>query len=29
MIVEGIRRAARAGDDVAAHHVAGGALRKK
>jgi hypothetical protein len=27
MIVEGIRRAAAAGDDVAAHHVAGGALK--
>jgi len=27
MIVEGIRRAARAGDDVAAHHVASGALK--
>lgn len=28
MIVEGIRRAARAGDDVAAHFVASGALKK-
>jgi inorganic pyrophosphatase len=27
MILEGIRRAARAGDDVAAHYVAGGALK--
>ena len=26
-ILEGIRRAARAGDDVAAHFVAGGALK--
>jgi inorganic pyrophosphatase len=29
MIVEGIRRAAREGDDVAAHFIAGGALRRK
>ncbi|MCJ7451510.1 MAG: inorganic diphosphatase [Steroidobacteraceae bacterium] len=29
MIVEGIRRAARDGDDVAAHFIAGGALRRK
>jgi len=27
MILEGIRRAAAAGDDVAAHYVAGGALK--
>jgi inorganic pyrophosphatase len=27
MIVEGIRRAAQAGDDVAAHYVASGALK--
>jgi inorganic pyrophosphatase len=29
MILEGIRRAARQGDDVAAHFIAGGALRRK
>ena len=29
MIVEGIRRAAGAGDDVAAHHVASGALKQR
>jgi inorganic pyrophosphatase len=29
MIVEGIRRAAAAGDDVAAHHVASGALKSR
>ena len=29
MILEGIRRAARAGDDVAAHFVAGGALKAR
>ena len=29
MILEGIRRAARAGDDVAAHYVASGALRNR
>jgi inorganic pyrophosphatase len=29
MILEGIRRAARKGDDVAAHYVAGGALKKQ
>jgi hypothetical protein len=28
MILDGIRRAAADGDDVAAHHVAGGALKK-
>jgi len=29
MILEGIRRAAAAGDDVAAHYVAGGALKSR
>ena len=29
MVIDGIRRAAKAGDDVAAHHVARGAMRKK
>jgi inorganic pyrophosphatase len=29
MVIDGIRRAAKAGDDVAAHHVARGAMRRK
>jgi hypothetical protein len=29
MILEGIRRAAGAGDDVAAHYVASGALKRR
>ncbi|MEY4377656.1 MAG: hypothetical protein RJB26_2206, partial [Pseudomonadota bacterium] len=29
MIIDGIRRAAQAGDDVAAHHIAAGAMQKR
>jgi inorganic pyrophosphatase len=29
MIIDGIRRAAQSGDDVAAHHIAAGAMQKR